>query len=70
VELAAITDPALVVTVVAQALGLPTNADAPLASLLVGLRPLNVLLVLDNAEHLLDAVVHLDELARDLLFRD
>ncbi|MFZ5526074.1 MAG: ATP-binding protein [Pseudomonadota bacterium] len=59
VELAAITDPALVVTVVAQALGLPTNADAPLASLLVGLRPLNVLLVLDNAEHLLDAVVHL-----------
>ena len=59
VELASISDPALVVTVVAQALGLPANGEAPLASLLVGLKPLNVLLVIDNAEHLLEPVAAL-----------
>ena len=59
VELAAINDPALLVTVVAQALGLPSNGEAPLASLVVGLKPLNVLLVLDNAEHLIEPVAAL-----------
>lgn len=59
VELASISDPALVVTVVAQALGLPANGEAPLASLVVGLKTLDLLLVIDNAEHLLDPVATL-----------
>lgn len=56
VELAAINDAALVVTVIAQALGLPSHSEVPLASLVVGLQGLNVLLVIDNAEHLLESV--------------
>ncbi len=59
VELAGITDPALVPTVVAQAVGLPSGGTEPLTALVAALRPLQLLLVIDNAEHLLDAVARL-----------
>ncbi|MBC7700921.1 winged helix-turn-helix domain-containing protein [Aquabacterium sp.] len=59
VELAGITDPALVPTVVAQAVGLPSDGADPLSSLVAALRPLQLLLVIDNAEHLIDAVARM-----------
>ena len=59
VELAGITDAGLVPTVVAQAVGLPSGGADPLTSLVAALRPLQLLLVIDNAEHLLDAVARL-----------
>lgn len=59
VELAGVTDPGLVPTVVAQALNLPSSGVDPLSALVAALRPLQLLLVIDNAEHLLEAVAHL-----------
>lgn len=59
VELAAIADPDLVVSMVAQALGLSTGGQDPLHALVAALKPLQVLLVIDNAEHMLDAVAGL-----------
>src|SRR5690606_3942153 len=46
-------------TVVAQALGLPSGGREPLASLVAALKPLQVLLAIDNAEHLQQAVAEL-----------
>ena len=56
VELAAIADPALVPTAVAQALriGLPGEA-APLEELVARVKSESLLLVLDNCEHVVDA---------------
>jgi predicted ATPase len=52
VELAALTDPALVPRAVADALGVPAHPGEPLESLLTNsLPPRNLLLVLDNCEH-------------------
>ncbi|RZI86656.1 MAG: hypothetical protein EOP38_00840 [Rubrivivax sp.] len=59
VELAGITDPGLVPTVVAQALGLPSGGVDSIASLGLALKPMQLLLVIDNAEHLLEAVAKL-----------
>ncbi len=59
VELAGIQDPSLVSTVVAQALGLPSGGRDPVAALVSALQPLKVLLVIDNAEHLQQAVAAL-----------
>ncbi|RQP21302.1 ATP-binding protein [Piscinibacter terrae] len=60
VDLAQIADPALILVAIAQALHLPVGSgNAPLPALLAGLRPLHVLLILDNAEHLLEAVANL-----------
>lgn len=59
VELAAISDPDLVVSMVAQALGLSSGGSDPLLALVAALKPLQVLIVIDNAEHLLDAVARL-----------
>ncbi|MDM0113446.1 adenylate/guanylate cyclase domain-containing protein [Variovorax sp. J22R133] len=57
IELAPISNPALLYATVARAVGLPVGrGDAPLPSLLAGLKPRRMLLVLDNAEHLLDVV--------------
>jgi len=57
VDLTAITSPALVVTAVAQALTLPTGrGNAQLAGLVAGLQSAKILVVLDNAEHVADAV--------------
>ena len=62
VNLADIDAPALVARAVAQAAGLPAvAADDPLPSLVAALQPLQLLLVLDNAEHLLDGVLRLTQ---------
>ena len=60
VELARIRDPSVVVDGVAAVLGVTTRPGVALLDTLVGyLRPKELLLVLDNCEHLLDAVVEL-----------
>ena len=57
VDLEPITDAALLPATLARALGLPiSHGDDPLGGLLAALRPLDCLLVLDNAEHLVDAI--------------
>ena len=56
-ELASLTDPALIPTAVAHALGVPVNDHAdPTLAVVDALRGRAALLVLDNAEHLLDGV--------------
>ncbi|MGH7399396.1 MAG: ATP-binding protein, partial [Candidatus Rokuibacteriota bacterium] len=66
VELAPLSDPALVPQAVAVALGLREEAGRPVAaSLTHHLRPKRLLLVLDNCEHLVDACARLaDALVR------
>lgn len=57
VELAALSDPALIAGAVANALKMTVSADGDaLPALLAAVRPLDALLLLDNAEHLVDAV--------------
>ena len=57
VELASVNDPSLVLSVVAQAFGVPvTGRETAMAELAKALRSRNLLLILDNCEHLLDAV--------------
>ena len=65
VSLADIVDPSLLASAVAQAAGLPVGGgDDPLPALVAALAPLQMLLVIDSAEPLLDAVARL---ARALL---
>jgi predicted ATPase/DNA-binding winged helix-turn-helix (wHTH) protein len=66
-ELGAIRDPSLVPTTVAQALGVRESVGIPIPdSLRAYLRPRQVLLVLDNCEHLLTACAKLtDALLQD-----
>ena len=60
VDLSSISEPALVCAVVARALQLPVaSGDHQLPALVAGLKSLDVLLVLDNAEHLIDEVARL-----------
>lgn len=59
VELASISDPDLVVSMVAQSLGLSSGGQDPMQALVSALKPLQALLVIDNAEHMLDAVARL-----------
>jgi predicted ATPase/DNA-binding XRE family transcriptional regulator len=60
VELASITDPALIPQAVATAVGVrETPAQSLLTTLSTTLEPRQTLLVLDNCEHLLDACAHL-----------
>jgi non-specific serine/threonine protein kinase len=62
VELAPLTDPALVAPAVAAAIGVREESGQPLlATLLAALRARHLLLVLDNCEHLLDACAQLAE---------
>ncbi len=57
IDLAPLADPALVVTTVAAALGVTPSPDQPVADAIVAhLRPAQLLLLLDNCEHLLAAV--------------
>jgi predicted ATPase/DNA-binding SARP family transcriptional activator len=56
VELAPLRDPAPMVATIARALGLEELQSEPLETLAAELRPLELLLVLDNAEHLHAAV--------------
>ena len=64
VELAALADPSLVATSVADAVGLPEEPGPALDSLCRRFRPARTLVVLDNCEHLLGACA---ELAHGLL---
>jgi predicted ATPase/DNA-binding winged helix-turn-helix (wHTH) protein len=60
VELAPISDASLLPGAVAQALRLPSGGHAdPIVALVSAMQSLQVLLVLDNAEHLTEAVSHL-----------
>jgi predicted ATPase/DNA-binding winged helix-turn-helix (wHTH) protein len=60
VDLSSISDRALVCAVVARALKLPdASGDHQLSGLLAGLKSLDVLVVLDNVEHLIDEVARL-----------
>jgi predicted ATPase/class 3 adenylate cyclase/DNA-binding winged helix-turn-helix (wHTH) protein len=61
-DLSSISQPALVCAVVARALKLPeASGDHQLSALVAGLKSLDVLLVLDNAEHLIDEVARLSD---------
>ena len=59
VELASVTDAAALPGAVATALGVDARQGEPLAALVDAVAPLTLLLALDNAEHLLDAVARL-----------
>jgi predicted ATPase len=62
VELATLSDPLLVPQAVASALRIPERADCTLTEALADvLRPIHLLLVLDNGEHLLAACAQLIE---------
>jgi predicted ATPase/DNA-binding winged helix-turn-helix (wHTH) protein len=56
VELAALSDPALLPGSITGALGLQIGGADPLRGLVAALAPLQILVALDNAEHLVDAV--------------
>ena len=61
-ELAAITDPAMVPSAIASALGIDAATDqTPTTALVSRLRRQDLLLVLDNCEHVIDAVAKLVE---------
>jgi predicted ATPase/DNA-binding winged helix-turn-helix (wHTH) protein len=59
IDLAPITDPHLVPTALAAALKLEIRSENPLPSLIVALRDKQMLLVLDNCEHVIDAAAAL-----------
>jgi predicted ATPase/DNA-binding winged helix-turn-helix (wHTH) protein len=61
VDLASVVGPELVISTVATALGLPLLSPEPVAELVAALRDRRMLLVIDNCEHLLDAVAPLAE---------
>ncbi|QIO31258.1 ATP-binding protein [Bradyrhizobium sp. 1(2017)] len=59
VDLAALSDPDLVITSILLMLGLPAQADDPLPALLAHVRDKKMLLILDNCEHVIAAVAPL-----------
>jgi predicted ATPase/DNA-binding winged helix-turn-helix (wHTH) protein len=59
VELASVSDPALVPSSVAAALGLPIWSEASIAGVVGFVRDKHILIVLDNCEHVLDAASEL-----------
>jgi predicted ATPase/DNA-binding winged helix-turn-helix (wHTH) protein len=61
VELASLTDGRLIPGALASVLGLATLGDQPLPALVAQLRSKSILIVLDNCEHVLDAVAALTE---------
>jgi predicted ATPase/DNA-binding winged helix-turn-helix (wHTH) protein len=66
-DLAPLSDPSLLSVTVASLLGAPINADDPDSGLIAFLRNKEMLLVLDNCEHLVDAAAGLvDRLLGDL----
>ena len=56
VELAGLTEPAYVVGAIAGAIGVSTGGADPLRALIKALTPFEMLIALDNAEHLVDEV--------------
>jgi predicted ATPase/DNA-binding winged helix-turn-helix (wHTH) protein len=65
VDLAPLTDPALVLAVVAAALELPLPSGDPSAALIGFLRDKQILLVLDSCEHVVDSVAILSDVVLD-----
>jgi predicted ATPase/DNA-binding winged helix-turn-helix (wHTH) protein len=65
VELASQSDPLLLPGTIAGALGLPIGGGEPLTGLAAALSSLNVLICLDNAEHLIDEVAHVAQALLD-----
>lgn len=61
VTLGALTDGAQVPQAIARSLGMALSAADPVAGLVAALRPSNLLLVLDNAGHLVDSIAKLAE---------
>src|SRR6266496_1933428 len=59
VDLSSLGDPRLVPSAVATVLGLEVRTDNPLPSLIASLRDRRMLLLLDNCEHVIDAVASL-----------
>ncbi|SPP96999.1 ATP-binding protein [Bradyrhizobium vignae] len=59
VDLAALSDPDLVITSILLMLGLPAQSDDPLPALLAHLRDKRMLLILDNCEHVIGAAASL-----------
>jgi predicted ATPase/DNA-binding winged helix-turn-helix (wHTH) protein len=59
VDLAALSDPDLVITSILLMLGLPAQADDPMPALLAYLRDERMLLILDNCEHVISAAAPL-----------
>jgi predicted ATPase/DNA-binding winged helix-turn-helix (wHTH) protein len=59
VDLAALSDPDLVITSILLMLGLPAETDDPLPALLAHLRDKRMLLILDNCEHVIAAAAPL-----------
>jgi predicted ATPase/DNA-binding winged helix-turn-helix (wHTH) protein len=59
VDLAPLSDPGLVPSAVATVLGLETRVEDPLPDLVAALRDNRMLLMLDNCEHVIDAVAGL-----------
>lgn len=56
IELAALNDPVLLASEIASAIGVQLGGGDPLVNLVAALKPLRAILVLDNAEHLIDEV--------------
>ena len=61
VDLGALNDPALVASTVSSALGCPIHMQDPVPGLLAFLADKQMLLLLDNCEHLIEAVAELTE---------
>ena len=59
VDLAPVTDPRQIADTIATALGVPTAVGDPTEALTRTVAPLEILILLDNAEHLLDEVARL-----------
>ena len=60
-DLAALGDPRLVASAVATVLGVEVHTDDPLPSLVAALRDRRMLLLLDNCEHVIEAVANLTQ---------
>src|SRR5262249_36587209 len=59
VDLASLTDPLLVPSALAAQVGVGVRSDRPLPSLIAALREKQLLVVLDNCEHVIDAAATL-----------
>lgn len=65
VDLAALADGALIPSALAGALGIPVQTDDPMTVLLGHIRAQDIVLILDNCEHLVDAVCAIVERIRE-----
>jgi len=66
VDLAALADGALIPSALAGALGIPVQTEDPMTVLLGHIRAQDIVLILDNCEHLVDAVCAIVERMREM----